>query len=117
MNYTWKLSGLKKTSNQNLSNVVIQTYWTKTGIDENGNEGFFQGATPFDLSSVDPNNFIQYENLTEEIVLEWVKSIVVGSYEEHVNEQIQKQINDKINQIVEVKTDELPWSSVGIGTT
>ncbi len=116
MDYTWKLDSLKKTDTQSMSNVIIQTFWKKTGIDENGNEGSFQGATPFDLSSVDPNNFVSYEDLTEEIVLNWIKSVVVGDYEEHVNEQIQRQIDLKANPIIDVKNNELPWSPVGVTT-
>jgi hypothetical protein len=114
MNYTWKLKSLKKINTETVNNAVVQTFWTKTGTDENGNEGIFQGTTPFELSSVDPNNFVNYEDLTEEIVLEWIKSVVVGDYEEHVNEQIQKKINEKINLIEDVKNHEFPWNPVGL---
>lgn len=117
MNYSWKLKGLKKTNTQSLNNVIVQTYWEKTGVDENGNDGTFTGATPFDLSTVDTNNFISYEDLTEEIVLGWIQSVVIGQYEEHVNGQIQKQINEKVNLIEDVSNDELPWNSVGVETT
>lgn len=115
MNYTWKLESLRKTNTQSLNNVIVQTYWKKIGTDENGNEGSFAGATPFDISSVDQNNFISYEDLTEEIVLDWIKSVVVGDYESHVNEQIQRQINEKVNPVIEVTNssddgkEDFPW--------
>ena len=108
MNYTWKLTSLKRQNTQNLSNIVIQTHWKKTGTDEDGNTGEFSGATPFDLNSVDPNNFTSYEDLTEEDVLGWIQSVVVGDYENHVNAQIAKQIQDKISPITEV-TGGFPW--------
>jgi len=114
MNYTWKLKGLRKTNTQSVNNAIVQTYWEKTGVDENGNDGTFVGATPFDLSTIDPDNFISYEDLTEEIILGWIES-VASSYEDHINEQIQRQINIKASSIVEV-TDSLedgkenfPW--------
>ena len=110
--YTWKLTRFKKLDSSNtLSNVVFQTYWEKEGTDAHGNTGRFTGATPFDPAAVDPNNFTPYESLSEEIVLGWIKSVVVGTYEEHVNEQIAKQISEKVNTHVEVTETEFPWST------
>jgi hypothetical protein len=107
--YTWKLTSLKKRNVGSLSGVVFQTYWTKTGTDENGNSGSFSGATPFDPAQVDPNNFTSWDQLTEEIILGWIKEIVVGDYETHVNEQIQRQIDEKINASEEVGSGKFPW--------
>lgn len=104
MEYTWKVTDMKTIDVDGVQNAVIQTYWEKKGTDENGNEGTFAGATPFPVSSIDPEDFIPFEDLTEEIVLGWIESVVVGQYEQHVNEQIQKQINQKL-----VKDPGLPW--------
>lgn len=100
--YTWKVTGLKK----NTDGTVVQTYWQKIGTDENGNEGTFSGATPF---SGDPSaeGYVPFENLTEADVLGWVQGVVVGGYEEHVNAQIQKQIDQKISVVEEAA---MPWA-------
>ena len=119
MNYTWKLTSLKRKDSSDLKNIIVQTYWEKTGTDENGNTGTFVGATPFDLSTVDPDNFVKYEDLTEKMILSWIQSVVVGTYEEHVNAQIQKQIDEIAHPTTEVTSD-FPWenqSSSGISTT
>lgn len=110
MEYTWEITGIKKKNTSDLNDVLIQTYWRKTGIDENGNKGSFAGATPFDLSTVDPNNFIPFESLSEEMVLSWIKSIVVNEYEEHVNARIAEQIENQINPITE-ETNNFPWGT------
>lgn len=107
--YSWKLISLKKTNTPDLDNVIVQVLWNKIGVDANGNSGVYLGVTPFDLSTVDPNNFVSYSDLTEEIVLGWVKSIVVDGYEENVNSAIEKQIQDKLCPIVEV-TGGFPWT-------
>lgn len=106
--YTWKVTGLKVRDGEDMTNVVYQTYWKKIGTDEDGNSGEFSGATPFPASSVNPDNFTPFEQLTEETVLSWIKPIVVGDYEEHVNKQIQKQIDNKKNPGVDKP---LPWAS------
>lgn len=106
--YTWKVTNMKVRDHDNLSNVVVQTYWEKTGTDEQGHTGTFNGATPFDLATVDPNNFTPFNDLTQEIVLGWIQAVVVGDYEQHVNDRIAEQINNKKSPIVEVKP---PWAT------
>lgn len=102
LTYTWKVTGLKK----NTDGTVVQTYWQKIGTDEDGNEGTFSGATPF---SGDPaaEGYIAFGDLTEADVLEWIQGVVVGGYEEHVNGQIQKQIDQKVNVVSEAS---MPWA-------
>jgi hypothetical protein len=106
--YTWKIVSLKKTNGASLSDVIVSTSWQCEGTDENGNTGIFNGATPFELASVDSENFVSYENLTEEIVVGWIKSVVVDTYLNHVQEQILRQIDMKKNPVVEVSN--LPWN-------
>jgi len=108
--YTWKLTSLKKRNVGNLSGVVFQTYWKKIGTDANGNTGEFSGATPFDPAQVDPNNFTSWDQLTEETVLGWIQAIVTGSYEQHVNEQIQRQLDEKANASQEISEGSFPWN-------
>jgi hypothetical protein len=107
MNYTWEITSIKKKDTENLSDVIFQVYWKKIGTDENGNIGEFSGATPLDVDNLNNNEFSNYENLTEEIVLGWVKSIVIGDYERHVNDQIKRKINLQINSEI----NSFPWSS------
>ena len=79
----------------------------KIGTDKDGNEGVFAGVTPF--KNVDANNFIEFEQLSEEIVLGWVKAVVVGEYQHHVDTKI-------IESILSKKTPKvakpLPWAPI-----
>lgn len=105
--YTWKVTGLKTSSVQNTDNVIVQTYWEKIGK-ENGVEGKFSGATPFDPSKMPSGTtFKPFEQLTEADVLEWIKAVVVDSYAEHVDGVIAKAIADQKNPTVEAT---LPWA-------
>jgi hypothetical protein len=107
--YTWKLTSLKKRNVGSLNDVVFQTYWQKTGTDENGNTGTFSGATPFDPSKIDQSSFVSFEQLTEAVVLEWIKGVVIGSYEEHVNGEIARQIESKKITTSELSAGQFPW--------
>ena len=105
--YTWAVTGMKATTVGTEANYVIQTYWTKTGSDGLGHTGVFSGATPL-TPNPDQTDFVPYDQLTQEIVLGWIQPVVTGSYEEHVNGVIAKQIADKIDPITEPA---LPWAS------
>lgn len=110
LTYTWALKSLKKADVDNLSGVIVQTQWTCIGVDEDGDEGTFNGATPFDPAQIDPDNFTAYENLTEEQVLGWIKGIVVDSYKEHIDQQIMRQITEKKVGAQDVSEGQFPWS-------
>lgn len=107
--YTWTLKKIQKRNTDNLNDVIVQTRWEKVGTvnqtDADGNliTGTFTGATPFNPQTIDPDNFTAYENLTNEQVLGWIKSVVVDDYEQHVNKQIAKQIDQKINLSDEIE--------------
>jgi hypothetical protein len=105
--YSWKVTGLKTTTLNGTPDVVVQTYWEKIGT-ENGHTGKFSGATPFSVGTMPAGTtFIPFDQLTEEDVLTWIKAVVVESYEQHVNEKIQNDINRSMNPVVDAS---LPWS-------
>jgi hypothetical protein len=109
LTYTWAITSLKKTTDGSVDNFVVQSTWTCTGTDEDGDSGVFNGATPFPLDSLDPVTFIPYEDLTEADVLGWIEAVVVGSYKDHVDEQINKQIALIKDPVVEVPNGDFPW--------
>lgn len=112
--YNWKVKGLKVANATNLQDVVIGTQWECIGTDNEGNFGTFYGATPFKVSDVDPDNFIDFNNLTEQEVLGWIQDVATGTYWDHINGQILKQVEDKKNPISEVTT--MPWEPPAANT-
>ena len=114
LTYEWKLTGLKKRDTADLNDLVICTRWELKGTNENDIHGTFSGATPLDIPDADEEGYIAYADLTETQVLGWIKNIVSGSgpgnYMDHINEQIEKQIDEKAYTQLEVQTNDLPWS-------
>ena len=114
LTYEWKLTGLKKQDTADLSDLVVGTRWELKGTNEDDVFGTFSGATPLDLPDADEENYVAYADLTETQVLGWIKSIVSGSgssnYMGHINEQIQKEIDEKVHTQLEVTSNDLPWS-------
>lgn len=115
INYTWAIKALSKTSGNGFNDVIVGTRWECTGTDTvDGLSGTFVGATPFKLDSVDPENFVEYSQLDETTVLNWIKSYVSGSsntsYWDHITERIKKDIDNKRGVVRNVDEFDLPWS-------
>jgi len=116
INYTWKITALKKSNSGDLENVIIGTRWECIGTDSDGATGTFVGATPFSVNSVNPESFVDYSSLTEDTVLGWIKNHVSGSgptnYWPHISERIQKAIEASKGVVQDVNEIDLPWSPV-----
>lgn len=101
LTYTWAITGMKTNQNE----AVVQTYWKKVGTDADGNVGTFSGATPFKIA--EGQDLVPLDLLTETQVLDWIKSVVMGDYETHVDGQIQKDLERNKNVVKDIK---LPWA-------
>ncbi len=112
--YVYQVTGLKVkdevVGNTTNTNAVVQTYWKLTGTDGSGNQATFNGATPFTSTTMpEGTSFVPFAELTEEIVIDWINTVVLESpgYQKHIDAQMQKQIDDVITPVTEAS---LPWA-------
>jgi hypothetical protein len=114
LTYNWTLTSLRKQNTDTLSNVIVGTQWRLVGTDEDGYTGTFNGATPFEIRDLNNDGFVDYHDLSEDLVLGWIKNEVSGStpanYMNHINQQIQKQISHTKYVNMDVQERDLPWS-------
>lgn len=109
--YTWKVVRIKTTNTDSFQDAVVNTWWQKIGTDDtDGVVGYFEGATPFDADQIDPDNFTALDQLTEAMVLGWIQAVVTGEYAEHVDEEIDRDIEDKRGTLTEIEESDLPWA-------
>jgi hypothetical protein len=113
LTYEWKLTGLKKQDTADITDLVIGTQWKLTGTNENGTKGTFNGGTPLDIPDSNQEGFIPYLQLSEEIVIGWIRAIVEPNegYWQHINQQIEKQILEAENVIQQIDEANLPWAT------
>ena len=106
----WSVTGIKtkdivSVEDTNLADAVVQTYWKVEYTNAEGNVATFSGATPLDVSDMTDLEFVQLPDLTEEMVINWIKEYVVDDYLEHVLGRLQKQLDEQI-----VNEPTLPWA-------
>ena len=112
VSYSWKITQITKKTVGDIENVVLHVRWELKGTESTtGTSGTFAGATPLDFDPSSNDEFVQYGELTEELVVGWLENIVVDSYWDHVVERIQKQIDDVDDPKEEVSAEALPWST------
>lgn len=107
MQFEWKITGLVKKTAGALPGTVIEALWCVVGTDENGKVGFFRGGG--DLSPPDPSNFTDFDSLTEQQVLGWVKSSIKYPMS-HIEQQIRLDIER--SQTKQVFGADLPWATI-----
>lgn len=109
LTYTMRIDRLDKKTENDVSNVILRVLWTRIGTNENHVSAGFQGLSTFDLSAMNAESFVAYEDLTEAKVIEWVMtdSQIAGT-EGVILQRIAEQA------IARVMPGEFPWSEVVI---
>lgn len=109
MNINWTISRLEcKTLENGLSNVVYKVHWKCIATEvANGNTFSAEMYAPLNLPSPDPNNFITYNSLTKEQVLNWVKEVFGDKGVQEIYDFLQNDLNEQINPTIISLTP--PW--------
>jgi len=88
-----------------------------TGTDVDGNQANFDGSTPFSAVNIPFEDYIPFNQLTEDIVIGWVRNkieakVTTGNYtfceDDRINQYIEKQISLLKDPI---RTEPLPWAN------
>jgi hypothetical protein len=112
--YEIKLVSLRKENLDNLQNAIVYVNWTISGKDDDGNYASYDNSTTFDLEGADSENFIAYDNLTEEIVTNWVTDIIGFETDslqwENIKSIIDRELQRRYNQKKAVFANEFPWA-------
>lgn len=94
--YFWKIRQLNKTTVYGIPDVVSHVQYNYVGVDETGKTAYCQGSEPFQLvpytfespatkqivtipAIFNKDDYIPYDQLTDEIVVGWLDSTVPAS--------------------------------------
>lgn len=107
--FTWKISSLEVRPNfNNMNNVVYNVHWLYSAVDGEASSSIY-GSTQLDYENTDPNSFVDYNNLTEEVVIGWLTTTLgqekIDSYKSILVTQIESSKNPTS------LSPQLPWSN------
>lgn len=106
-NYIWNVTELYTQTIEGNSDYVVIANYNTTGVDGEYTASL-SGTAQF--STADVGVFIPYADLTEEIVIAWVKETLGENGTISVEACIQGQIDSQINPPVSPENTPLPWS-------
>ncbi len=111
MNYQWKIKKLVKKDFDSFSDVVVKIYWEKIGTDENNNSASYRNTTTFDLSLVDFDKLINYQDLKEDIVVGWIQDSLTKVQHDRINKRIEERLKKLSGSYSTVSSKEFPWET------
>jgi hypothetical protein len=104
-NYTWVVTTLYTQTIAGEQNYVVTAYYDVTGVDGTFTASL-SNVAQFSTASV--STFIPYEDLTNEIVTNWIQNSLGPDGVENIYACIQGQIDSQINPPVSPENTPLP---------
>jgi hypothetical protein len=109
--YHWEILSITKMNLVSKSNVIFKIIWRLIGIDPNGVEGVFKGSTELTIPNQFDENFIEYENLTEQNIINWIQQILNM---DDVYSAIDDAMEKNKQQIEVVFDGQYPWQQTNV---
>jgi hypothetical protein len=104
--YTWKVTQLYTQTIEGNEDYVVIANCETIGVD-----GDYTASVPnvIQFSTQEVGTFIPYADLTEEIVVGWIKEVLEEDGVLSIEASIQGQIDSQINPPVSPENTPLPW--------
>lgn len=109
MNYQWRVVrlGLQDELNNDgvlLQNSIVDVRWKKIATDTDGTSASYLGQTTLTAKDVPAANFINFGEVTEAVVLEWVQNSLDSADINRIDKALQKKIEKN-----RIKTQKPNW--------
>lgn len=104
--FNWTVKQLYTQTIDGEQNYVVIANYDVVGVDGEYSSSISDSAK-FSTDNVD--NFTPYDQLTNDIVVGWIKSVLGPDTVANYEESIQGQINNQINPPVTPQNTPLPW--------
>ena len=107
INYTWKVTKLYTETIEGKKDYVVIANCETIGVD-----GEFTASVPnvIQFSTEEVTTFIPYADLTEELIVGWIKEVLTEEGVLAIEESIANQIAMQKNPPVTPEITPLPWS-------
>jgi len=106
--YNWKVKNLYTETIEGKEDYVVTAVFDVDGTDGTYSAELIYNTVNF--STEDVTNFIPYSDLTEEIIIGWIKETLGANKVSSLEKSIQAIIDSKINPPVAPENTPLPWS-------
>jgi hypothetical protein len=109
--YTWSVTDIETKNTESLNDVIMFVSWRITATADNGNSVYYEDKFPFDPLDIDSDNFISLSEVTEEIIIEWLKARIYSTYENEMYADLTTQLANLADPLVKHTSGSLPWET------
>ena len=109
MEYSYHATQLKTENIDGFKNIVVTFTGYLYGIDENGKNTTVIFEFDLDKASLNKESFVKYEEITEELINDWVEKQMTESEQKHLKQELNTKIARFYNKAKNQNTP-LPWS-------
>ena len=119
--YTLSIKQLNSTTWNGIANIVTHVHWKMTAEDADGCIISSNGTVPYQIGSAtyndplkkhdsviqsdfDPNNYVPYNELTEDLVISWIAG-------NEVMAEVRGALADKLKTVHQHPTQDVPWAN------
>ena len=109
--FKWVISSMDEyPTSEGLSDVVFAIHWRRQATEVDGDKSYFADIySVLSVSAPDPSSFVPYDQLTEEMVENWLNSgLQVDVIDASLAAQIEEQKNPKVISLP------LPWAQPSV---
>ena len=108
--YIWNITNLYTVNTDTESNYVVDALYEVVGTEESGGETYtasLSNTASFEV--IEGESFIPYADLTDEIVVGWVKDQLGSTNISNLEASVGGMIDSQINPPVSPENTPLPW--------
>lgn len=109
-NYKWEIQNFEVLSTDTLTNIITKINWKYIALDNDNTEVDCEYDFLY-LDYSDLTEFIEFEELTEEIIISWLESNLSNQDLQTAIEMRYKQDHSKSSMYLEPETVLPPWIS------
>ena len=106
LTYTLKVTALQKRVSDG---AILKVSWTKTATNQDNISAEFNAWTDFASVTDIDNEFVQFNQLTEEIILNWIKD---SPLYKDCNSVLEQRIIQAANPVEVLGDNQFPWIPV-----
>ena len=108
--YIWNITNLYTVNTDTESNYVVDALYEVVGTEESGGKTYTASLTnTASFEVIEGESFIPYADLTDEIVVGWVKDQLGSTNISNLEASVGGMINSQINPPVSPENTPLPW--------
>lgn len=106
--YKWEVMHFNLVDLEGKPDSIVEIFWRKTGTDEDGNVGAYNGETRFNPEIIKEANvaFSNFNKLKEKTVLKWVEDSINVNLMMLIDETIQNNLN---RNKYKIRISDVPW--------